>query len=193
MKRIRWYLIQNNKYMKKYTFFIMLPIAVLLSSCNSKSDKYDPYALTGNSNAESVAKSFFEIDFKKTDSNLKTIHVKLNDTNGYDAIFDTGCSGMLISSLEILELIKNGTISNDDYIGDAKISIADGTVVKHPMYNIREVKLIDKKGQSHSVRDVVATVVDNPEAEILIGSSIIDNLAKKSYTVDLKKKVIRFE
>ena len=171
----------------------MLPIVILLSSCNSKNDKYDPYALTGNSNADGVIKTFFEIDFKKTDSNLKTIHVKLNDTNGYDAIFDTGCSDMLISSLEVLELIKNGTISDADYVGDAEVSFADGKVIKHPMYNIREVKLVDKKGQSHSLNDVIATVVDNPGAEILIGSSIIDNLAKKSYTVDLRKNVIRFE
>ncbi|MBR5480770.1 MAG: aspartyl protease family protein [Bacteroidaceae bacterium] len=165
--------------------------ATLLFSCGSNENKYDPYAIASDTTA--INSSYFEVDFKKTDSNLKTVHIKLNDTNGYDALFDTGCSGMLISSLELIELLKNNTINTDDYLGDATVTIADGTQVKHPMYNIREVKLVDKNGKGHSVRDIVATVVDNPGAEILIGSSIIDNLAKKSYTVDLKKKVIRFE
>ena len=72
-------------------------------------------------------------------------------------------------------------------------SFADGTVIKNDVYNIREITITDKNGQSHTLRDIKATVVDNPGAEILIGSSVIDNLAKKSYTVDLEKKVIRFQ
>lgn len=173
-------------------FISILSAATLLFSCGSRENEYDPYAVTADSTAVSNT-SYFEVEFKKTDSNLKTVHVKLNDTNGYDALFDTGCSGMLISSLELVELLKNGTISSDDYMGDASVSIADGSVVKHPMYKIREVKMIDKNGKGHSVTDIVATVVDNPGADVLIGSAIIDNLAKKSYTVDLRKNLIRFE
>lgn len=179
--------------MKKYKFLSFLTILFVFVSCDSKKNEYDPYALSDNSTKKQVETTAFEIDFKKTDTNLKTVHVKLNDANGYDALFDTGCSSMLISSLELVELIKSGTITKNDYVGDAPISIADGTQSKHPMYKIREVKIIDKKGKPHSVRDVIATVIDNPGADVLIGSAVIDNLAKKSYTIDFKKKVVRFE
>lgn len=180
--------------MKKYYKYIpLLFVVFIIAACGQKKNEYDPYALEDNSNKKQVETTAFEVDFKKTDTNLKTVHVKLNDANGYDALFDTGCSSMLISSLELVELIKSGTITKDDYVGDAPISIADGTQSKHPMYKIREVKIVDKKGKPHSVRDIIATVIDNPGADVLIGSAVIDNLAKKSYTIDLKKKVVRFE
>lgn len=176
--------------MEKNRIISIISVAILLTSCGQKNE-YDPYKVSDNSNEE-VQKSYFEVDFKKTDLNLKTVHVKLNDTNGYDALFDTGCSDMLISSVEFLNLVKSGTITENDYIGDATISIADGTQVQHPMYKIREVKLVDKNGKEHIVSNVTATVIKNPVAEVLIGSTVIDNLAKKSYTVDLKESVIRF-
>ncbi|MCD8237152.1 MAG: retroviral-like aspartic protease family protein [Prevotellaceae bacterium] len=178
--------------MDKNRIISIISVVILFTSCGTRKDEYDPYALSGNSN-EDAQKSYFEVDFKKTESNLKTVHVKLNGTNGYDAIFDTGCSGMLISSVEFLTLIKSGTITENDYIGKATISIADGTEVEHPMYNIREVRVMDKNGKEHVVRDITATVIKNPVAEVLIGAAVIDNLANKSYTVDLKKDVIRFD
>lgn len=176
------------------TYFSILSLIVLLFvSCDSKKNEYDPYAFEDKSNKEQHETTAFEIEFKKTDANLKTVHIKLNDVNGYDALFDTGCSSMLISSLELTELFKTGTITEDDYIGDAFTTIADGSKSPQPMYRIKEVKIVDKQGKSHSVRNIIATVVKNPVADVLIGSAIIDNLAKKSYTIDLKKNVIRFE
>lgn len=45
---------------------------------------------------------------------------------------------MLISSLELMELIKTNTISKSDYVGDVTSSIADGSQIKNPMYNIKK-------------------------------------------------------
>ena len=180
--------------MKTIKILSLLSIFILISSCQSRKNEYDPYALEDKSAKEQVESNAFEVDFKKTEANLKTIHIKLNDNNGYDALFDSGCSGMLISTLELADMFKSGTISEkDDFVGYTEISIADGSIVKQPMFRIREVTILDKKGKPHTVRDITATVVYNPVAKVLIGSAIIDNLAKKSYTVDLKKKVIRFE
>ncbi len=166
---------------------------ILITSCKDNPNKYNPYEISGESDTEITSATSFEISYKKTDSNLKTIHIKLNDSNGYDALFDTGCSGMVISSLEFINLIKSGTISNDDYEGDAIIIIADGSQIKNPVYNIKEVTVMDTNGKPHTLRDIKATVIDNPEAEILIGSAVIDNLAKRNYVVDLEKKIIRFQ
>ncbi len=179
--------------MNKYKYIAIACACLLIISCKSKKNEYDPYELTDIPDKEEISKSAFEIDFKKTGNNLKTIHVKFNDSNGHDALFDTGCSGLLISKLEFVELIKSKTITEDDYRGDSYGSIADGSVIKNPKYNIREISVTDKNGKVHALHDIEAVIVDNIEADILIGGSVIDNLAKNSYTVDLKNKVIRFQ
>lgn len=166
---------------------------LLLASCNSKKNEYDPYKISGGKAKKEVSMTAFELDFKKTEANLKTIHINLNGSNSYDAIFDTGCSMVLISQLECVDLLKQGTLKESDETTPIKAGIADGTANYMKAYNLREVTVIDKNGKPHTLRDIVAAVAPNIEASILIGSSVIDNLAQKSYTVDLKKNVIRFE
>jgi len=169
----------------------ILIIALLFFSCGNKSDEYDPYAIKQTPQKHKTETSF-EVKYKDTPANLKTVHMKINNSNGYDVLFDTGCSGMLISSLEVIDLIKSGTLTEEDRLNDRSVEIADGSIKKQPVYNIREVTLVDTKGNAHTLRDIKATVVENAAASILIGSAIIDNLAKKSYTVDLTSKTIRF-
>lgn len=175
--------------MKKYIFLIL--VTCVMSACNSKKDEYNPYKINGKEK-KVESKTSFEVKYKKTDANLKTIHVKFNNT-GHDVIFDTGCSGVSISSLELDELKKEGTITLADYKGGIENEIADGSKYVVPVYNINKITIVDTKGQEHTLSNVLATVEENPNAVILVGSSVIDNLAKKSYTVDLSKKVIRFE
>lgn len=176
--------------MKK--LLIVLLGTALVSCGNNKS--YDPYRLSPqNDTILTTNDGVFEVDFKTNEYNTKTVHIKLNDAVGKDALFDTGCSGMLISSLEFVDLIKEGAISKNDYLGDSQSSIADGSTITNAVYKIREVSVIDKNGNAHVLHDIAATVVENPGANILVGNSIIDNLATHSYTVDLENNVIRFQ
>lgn len=179
--------------MKKLSLIILL-VGIVFSSCDQKKEKYDPYK-TGapTENVKTSNSTSFEVDFKNTDSNTKNIHIKLNDANGYDALFDTGCSGMMISSLELIDLIKSGTLTENDYVGQSTVTLADGSQVKHPIYNIRSISLTDKTGVTHTLNDILATVEKNPEANMIIGNSVIDNFAKNHYTVDLKNNVIIFD
>lgn len=179
--------------MKKYHVILMLASIMLLASCDSKKNEYDPYKISGGKAKEEVSKSAFEIDYKEYGFNLKTIHVTLNGAVGYDAVFDTGCSGVSLSSLELLALMKQRTILETDKMPPVYTETADGTQQAKEVYNLREVTVMDKNGKPHTLRDIHATIEPNIQATLLIGGSVIDNLAKKSYTVDLKKKVIRFE
>lgn len=174
---------------------LMLITVLLLASCNSKRSEYDPYKyeMKGGKKKQEVSNNVFEIDFKQTDSNLKTIHVNLNGKNSYDAIFDTGCSGILISPMEALDMMKQGTLRDSDERPPIPVQMADGSIVQKRVFNLREVTIMDKNGKPHTLKDIAAILEPNMEAAILVGSSVIDNLAKKSYTVDLRKKVIRFE
>jgi len=179
--------------MKIYSLFLTTIAATILTSCNSKKDEYDPYKISGGKSKQEVSKNAFEVDFKATDANVKTIHINLNGSNSYDALFDTGCSTVSISLQELKDMMKQGTISAEDVIGYGISTIADGSNLEEVIVNLREISIVDKNGKAHTLRDIHASVVPNERAAILIGSSVIDNLAKKSYTVDLKKKVIRFE
>lgn len=179
--------------MKINSFMLFVAMMLLFASCDNKKNEYDPYKIKGGNSKKEVSKAAFEVGFKETAANLKTVHVNINGKNSYDALFDTGCSDVLISSLEVQELVKQGTLSDADLIGFSVSTIADGSSIINKVVNLKEISLVDKNGKSHTLRDISATIVENPAASILIGSSVIDNLAKKSYTVDLKKKVIRFE
>ena len=171
----------------------MILVCIAFVACGHR-ETYDPYKIASQNDSISAANSdCFEIDFKKTSSDIKTIHVKLNDAVSYDAIFDTGCSGVLISQLEFVNLLKAGTISSSDRLEKAYSTYADGSTVENIRYNIHEIAVTDKNGHSHILRDIAATIVENPEAEILIGTAVIDNLATHSYTVDLDNNVIRFQ
>lgn len=178
----------------RYLFSMLFLIGICISSCNQAKDKYDPYNTAAAKDSTDIANSsYFEVDFKKTEANVKNIHVKLNDANGYDALFDTGCSGMMISKLEWAELLKSKTLTKDDYVGESYVTLADGSVITHPVYNIHSVSVTDKNGNVHTLNDIYVTVAENPEADVIIGNAVIDNFAKNSYTVDLKNKVIKFE
>jgi hypothetical protein len=144
-------------------------------------------------NSSDHSHSCFSVNYKDTQNGVKTIHVKLNDAAGFDAIFDTGCSGMLISLQEAMSLVKAKTLTNDDSIGSQKSSIANGEIVENQVYKIHEVSVVDTKGVKHSVYNVPVSIVENPGADVLIGNIIIDRLAEYSYTVDLKNKVIVFQ
>ena len=172
---------------------ILLVAILVLTSCNSKKSEYDPYAISGGKAKREVSKSAFEIGFKQLENNLKTIHINLNGNNSYDAIFDTGCSTLLISYQEAIDMLKQQTLRAEDELPPVETEIADGSKAMKRVFNLREVTVVDKNGQPHTLRDIAAVLEPNLEADILVGSSVIDNLAKKSYTVDLKKKVIRFE
>lgn len=171
--------------MKKILSITLLSMIML--SCG-KGNSYDPYKIQHPKSQNS-----FEVDYKSIPTNIKTIHVKMNGTVGKDAIFDTGCSNMLISSLECADLLKTQTISKDDFLGNGYSSYADGSCVENVIINIREVSIVDKNGKEHILHDIPATVVENAAADILIGGAIIDQWATSSYEVDLVNQTIRFK
>ncbi len=177
--------------MHKYIFLLLA--LVTLVSCGNKHKTYDPYALDGDSIVAEAKTNAFTVPYKRTDSNLKTLHVKLNDTNSYDIIFDTGCSSMSISLLEFKDLIKSGTINDSDIIGTQVSQLADGRKIEDLLLNIHSVTLTDSEGREHTLHDIQAVVTENQLAPMLMGSAVIDNFAKRSYTVDTQKKTITFD
>lgn len=134
----------------------------------------------------------FTVAFDETESGVKTIHLKFNEAASFNAIFDTGCSGLLISMQEAMSLVKAGTLSLSDRIGTQQSSIASGEIMENEVFNIHTVTIMDVNGKAHTLNDIPATVANNPGAPVLVGNIVIDQLAKKSYTMDLSRRVIVF-
>lgn len=146
-----------------------------------------------NSNFNPIKVNTFEVPFKQHESGVKTIHVKFNDVVGYDAILDTGCSGLTISLQEANSLAKSGTLTYQDQLGTTYSTVATGQIVENGVYNIHELSVQDTKGDFHVIHDIPATVMDNPRAPVLIGNTVLDKFAQSRYIIDLNSETIRFE
>lgn len=171
--------------MKKHTiisFFIVTTISVLsLSSCGNK-NRTPPVDLSKINDAKEVRIPFTE------KGGVKVIPVKLNGLE-VDMVYDSGCSGMQLSSLEIASLLKMGKFTEGDVRGAALSQIADGSIVKNIVINIREVEIGGANG--FVLKNVEATMAENPEAPVMIGNSVFDKVA--SVEVDNIRKCIVFK
>lgn len=117
---------------------------------------------------------------------VKYVAVSVNGF-GFEMIFDTGCSGTLISVAEANYLYQKGYLTKDDILGVSQAQIADGSIVENMVVNLKEV-VIDGKIRCP---DVTATVSGNNNAPLLLGNEVLDRVA--AYAVDNKNGTINFK
>lgn len=108
----------------------------------------------------------------RNENGVKYVQVKVNGV-GFEMIFDTGCSGALISVAEANYLYQKGKLTQDDILGTAQSQIADGSVVENMVVNLKEVVINDQI----LCPNVQATVSNNINAPLLLGNEILDRLA----------------
>lgn len=169
----------NNRF-----YWIFAAIALLcLSSCNGRRIKPEPLSCS-QYYAESDYDNVIEVPFKKQ-GGVRTIQVKINDCAEFPMIFDTGCSGMSISVLELATLMKNGYVSEDDLVGVTQAQIADGSVIDEAVVNLKKLKIGD-----YECHNVHASISENAAAPLLLGNGALKDV--KSFVVDDNAQVIRF-
>ena len=103
-------------------------------------------------------------------------------------IYDTGCSGVSLSLNEVQTLLKNGKLGLDDILNSSYSTIADGSIVENGMINIKRIEIGGEEGIV--LENIQAAVALNQIAPILLGNSVLDELA--SVEVDNIGKVIIF-
>ena len=130
-----------------------------------------------------------KVPFKES-YGVKYVHVKVNGV-GWDMIFDTGCSGTLLSLSEARYLAEKGLLSEQDILGITHAQIADGSIVENMVVNLRIVSIITEDGSSIDCYNVKATISKNIEAPLLLGNEVLDEIAY-DYTIDNTNKVILF-
>ncbi|MDR1813337.1 MAG: FHA domain-containing protein [Tannerella sp.] len=116
---------------------------------------------------------------------VRCIPVKINGQE-LDFVFDTGAGSICISTLEALVLVKNGTLVENDVIGSDPFMDASGNVSVGTRINLKTVQIGDR-----TLRNIEATVIENPNAVCLLGQTVLSRFGK--YTIDNQRGEIIFE
>ena len=171
--------------MKKYVLFLSL--IMVLMSCGGEKRKPIYVDLDEATEESLYAQSGDEIIVPfRNENGVKYVAVKVNGV-GFEMIFDTGCSGALISVAEANYLYQKGKLTQDDILGTAQSQIADGSVVENMVVNLKEVVINDKI----LCPNVEATVSANINAPLLLGNEILDRLA--TIKIDNENETLNFK
>lgn len=166
---------------------IALSLLLILASCESEKKKpvyFDTDETTEETTYAQVGDEIV-VPFRNQNG-VKYVQVKVNGV-GFEMIFDTGCSGALISVAEANYLYQKGKLTQDDILGTSQSQIADGSVVENMVVNLKEVVINDQI----LCPNVQATVSDNINAPLLLGNEILDRLA--TITIDNENETLNFK
>lgn len=99
-------------------------------------------------------------------------------------VFDTGASDVSLSRVEATFMFKNNYISPEDIIGKDRYIDANGDISIGTVINLRKVSFAGLE-----IENVRASVVDNTNAPLLLGQSVLSRLGKVE--IDYEKNVLR--
>ena len=158
------------------------------SGCSSNKDEVTPLISPYDDEDETLyAQSGDEIVVPyRNDNGVKYVQVKVNGV-GFEMIFDTGCSGALISIAEAKYLYEKGKLTEEDFRDTARSQIADGSIVENMVVDLKEVIIDDKV----LCPNVEATVSGNINAPLLLGNEILDRVA--AITIDNQNQTLKFK
>ena len=99
-------------------------------------------------------------------------------------VFDTGAADVSISSVEANFMLKNGYLTNADFLGKQNYVSATGEIHEGTVINLREVRVGDVV-----LRDIKASVIKHQSAPLLLGQSCFRRFG--TVEVDNTAQVIR--
>lgn len=107
-----------------------------------------------------------------TEGGVKVVSIKVNNIP-LDFIFDTGASLISISETEANFLVKQGTLTEEDFLGVQEFMDANGDISEGLLVNLREIDI-----QGYKLYNVKASVVQNANAPLLLGQSLLEKFAQ---------------
>src|SRR5690606_19900316 len=111
-----------------------------------------------------------KIAYSEMYGNTITIPVKINGMS-LDMSFDTGASSTCITIAEAQYLYEKGNLEQDDIIDTQQFQTADGNISTGLRIILRDVLIGDKI----SLYKIEALVVENQQAPLLLGQSVLKN------------------
>ncbi len=165
---------------------ICIALSLLLGfvSCGPKkvANPYEGFVYDPNEDESVVVK----IPYKDYGADLISLPVTINDGLGLNMIYDTGASVVNISLLEALQLVKNGTLTEEDVTGAVQQMVADGTLKDGVMINLRELSI----GGKVTLKNVQAVISESAKAPLILGRNVFKMFREVS--VDESEKVVKF-
>lgn len=180
-----------------YTLFLMLLVGCSNPSANKKINHFDYSStevqldskktedlaeLKSFSSLEKINKNVLKMELQ---NGVRYIWVEINGIS-LKFIFDTGASSISISSAEATVLFRQGTLKEEDIIGIEYFQDATGRISEGAKINLRTVKL-----GNVVLENVEATVIENIDAPLLLGQSVLERFGK--IEIDNKNNVIIFD
>lgn len=164
------------------------------SSCAHKSGRHGRDYVSTSSNNSSNRERKSERQERKVGGHTKVemrkeggvylVPIVVNGLN-LDFIFDTGASSISISAAEATVMSRQGKITDEDIVGQAQFSDANGDVSVGTVILLRTVKIGDI-----TLENVEASVVDNIQAPLLLGQTALAKFGK--VTIDYNNNTIEF-
>lgn len=113
------------------------------------------------------------------------IPCKINGVQA-DFVFDTGAGAISLSTGFAQTLMSRGVLSEPDFRGNNQVKNANGIIYNSTVVNIKDVEI----GGLH-LRNVLASILEQQNAPLLLGQSAIQKLGK--ITIDGNKLIIHTE
>ncbi len=110
------------------------------------------------------------------------VPVTINGQLTLKFMIDSGATDVAVPADVVLALIRTGSITKDDFLGQQQYQLADGSVVPSPVFLIQSLKVGDKVLQN--VRATVASV----NGSLLLGQSFLSRFS--SWSVDNKSRLL---
>jgi len=176
------YVVQEYNAKKALTAFEYL--FSLFENLKLERDKDDPFAQIAKDN---------EVSFKNSNSGT----IQLQEQNGTfqipvsiggitkNFVLDSGASDTTISSKLETQLIKNGTITKENYLSNALYRIADGSIISQRRFVIKSLKVGD-----FTVKNIIVSV-GNDDSPLLLGKNFLDRF--ETWVIDNSKKTIKLK
>ncbi|GAA4242796.1 retropepsin-like aspartic protease [Winogradskyella damuponensis] len=169
--------------MSKSKFLIFVVLSLIFSCKRAISSSDSNLNSTRAYNRDGI-KSENMVEMTK-EGGVFYVPIQINDVD-MDIIFDTGASSISISETEVLFLLKQGRLSEEDFLGKVQYQDATGNISEGTRLNLKKVRIGTK-----TIYNVEASVVHNLEAPLLLGQSALSKFGK--LTIDYKNNQIIFE
>jgi aspartyl protease family protein len=163
--------------------FIIYLILLIFLSCdhpesnNFSRDKKSSKEIKTNSHKETVNKLDMEVE-----NGVRYVWIEVNGIR-LRFIFDTGASNICISPVEASVLYRQGTLQKEDILSTQYFQDATGRISEGTKINLRLIKV-----GNIELQNVEATVIDNVNASLLLGQTVLERFG--SIEIDNDNNVI---
>ena len=134
-------------------------------------------------NAGASAVGPFDVAMKRKDGNL-WVPAQINNVVTIDFVVDSGASDITLPKDVYQTLIRSGTLTKANYLGQTQFGIGDGSQVAGIKFKLSSLQV-----GNQVLHDVVASVMPSDSATPLLGLSFLSRF--QSWTIDNNSGTLR--